>query len=565
MMLMWWAVFFLSGCWISSRSITLPLMILLLMLYARRHRAPEERRRIIIFVLCASTSLVIWTSAQQRGRGCESGSLTGGPPAFAAAVRDRLIDSLEDPSLDERSGDLLSALLFGSREGLDRDLREAYAYLGIAHFLALSGLHLGILSIPLAWMLAQLPIGRISRAACMLLLLACYTILAGLPPSLVRATALATAFMFQRTIGRKTTLARSLALAILVIVLIDERILSSGGFQLSCAAVLAIALLGLPLIGMIRSLLSGRIVTRIVMIVLSPVVITVSVTIFTLPLQLLFFGRAPLLAPAYNLMVILPMTLLLYLGMVYTILPFGPLRAILAPPIDLTADLLWEMPMRLSTDPQPAILSGSLCWPLYLAGTCLLVYALRSGCVKRGQCLFASSALIIASLAVGGGRNAPDRSIGYDSSAGLRRLSRSAVLVSGELLVIEKGIGRREAEWMVGKLWKLGIGRVETIIICPARLGGRGGVEYIISRIVITGVKCSPYLAGYDTEFLEMLRARSIGVSLVGKDESIEVWGGTVRLFAPSFPPPEGGSITMESACIGYELVPREVGKEFEN
>jgi ComEC/Rec2-related protein len=555
-MLMWWAVFFVSGSTLTSRYITHALVFLPLLLSVRSRHAPRDGHRLLLFVLCASTSLVIWTAALRPERQCPAGPLTGGVPSFATAARGYMLDSLDD---------LIAALLFGSRDRLDRDLRESYGYLGIAHFLALSGLHLGILSIPLVWAAAYLPIGRVARAVFILTLITCYSILAGLPPSLVRATALAAVFMIQRLFGRKTTLARSLALAVFALVLIDEQILHSGGFQLSCTAVLAIALLGLPLMRQIRSGLRGKIVSRIATLFLTPAVITVSVNILTLPFLLMYFGRAPLLAPAYNLLMIVPVTLLLYLGLAYAVLPIGPIRAIVALPINLITDFMWDVPLRFSTKPQPEILSGSLCWPFYLAGTALLIVALRPGCRRRIIWLCTAPAFLVASYVVGGGHDMKGVSSSVYSVQEPRDLSPHTVLLSDRLLVIEKDIGRWEAERVVRVLWKMGIGSIETLLLCPARLGRRGGVRHIVSRIRFTEVICSPYLVRYDDGLIEVLQSRRIGTVFIERCDSLEAGGKKIRLIAPHFPPQANESVPVERARIRFELSPSDSVREFEN
>ena len=558
-MLMWWAVFFVCGQ-IASTNVTLYLSVVLLLLFAAGRRwGAIDARRTTLFLLCASTSILVSGASPRPGPWNRDGMLTGEAPVHVLETRERILGSIEDPHLDERGTALIAALLFGSRDQLDGTLREAYAYLGISHFLALSGLHLGILSIPLAWAVGSLPFGRRARMLCLLSLLVCYTLIAGMPPSLVRATALAAAFMFHRSIGRKTTLQRSLSLAVLLLVIMDDGILWSVGFQLSCAAVAAIALVGLPLIRIIRSQIAGSRATRIMTVIVSPVLITISVNIFTLPLQLRYFGRVPLLAPLYNLLMIVPVTLLLYLGLAYTALPFGTARAILSPPIDLISNMLWNLPIRLSSGPQPGILSGGVCVPIYLAGTVLL--ALSLGKRRRRRALITCSAVLFLALSFLGGRSHGNRKEG--TQAGIVELSRSSLLLSGELLIIEDDIGRWEAELLVRNLWRNGVGEVATLLLCPGSFWRMESLAYILSRVGIERLLCSPYLS--TPALIEMLEDRNI--ELVRADRRIVIDTGRtkVRLSAPRYPPPEGEPLPAADAGIRYELMPAGEGEQFEN
>jgi ComEC/Rec2-related protein len=429
----------------------------------------------------------------------------------------------------------------------------------------LSGLHLGILLIPLTWAASYLPVGRKARSVCILALIACYSLLAGLPPSLVRATALVAVFMILRSMGRKTTLARSLLLAIFILVLIDEQILYSGGFQLSCSAVLGIAFLGIPMSSIIRSRLRGRILTGIVMLFMSPALITFSVNIVTLPIILSFFGRAPLIAPACNLLMVVPVTLLLYLGLAYAVLPFWPVRPLTAIPINLISEFLYEAPLSLSKHHQPAILSGSIYWPLYIAGTVIFAAAVRKSCRRRMLFVSSALALLISSLLIGGGRGVFSTSSGTMPYQEPHDLSSHVIVLSDRLLVIEEDIGRWEAEMAVRALWKRGTGSIETLLICPARLGGRGGVEYIVSRIDFTQVMCSPYLGGHDGGLADILRSCGIEAQFVERSDSLEMCGWKICLIAPPYPPSAEAPVPMELASIRFVLKPGSSMREIEN
>ncbi|NNL30281.1 MAG: hypothetical protein HKO77_04620, partial [Gemmatimonadetes bacterium] len=72
----------------------------------------------------------------------------GGPTATLArqAVRwrDDLVGRL--PRLYGERAPLVSALVFARREGLDREVRDSFALVGIAHLLAISGFHVGIIA-----------------------------------------------------------------------------------------------------------------------------------------------------------------------------------------------------------------------------------------------------------------------------------------------------------------------------------------------------------------------------------------------------------------------------------
>lgn len=555
-MVMWWAGFFILALIFPSYSIHAPMGALLITVIVLGRWG--ERRRLQRVILYASTSLVIWTGASLAalerehctGRRAESRIPT------VSGIRARLVGSLEDGHLGERSEALLAALLLASRARLGVELREAYAYLGIAHFLALSGLHLGAIMIPLAWLMSLLPFGRTMRQILVIAAVIAYTAVAGFPPSLVRATALTFVFIAQRWFGRQTTLVRSLALGVFALALIDCDILFEGGFQLSCAAVCAIALLGIPVNKEISPLMPNGWMGRVSRAALAAVLVTVSVNLFTLPLVLMFFKRAPLLAPLFNLVMILPVTIMLYLGIGYCAIPIGAVRAALALPIDALARFLWSFPLHAASGPQPALYAGQVQWVPYVAGVGLLVISVRTKCMNRRFVLAAATALIAVSLLM-------IRTTGESLQSGYsypcpdlhRPTSHSCFLREGcGVLFLDGDIGQREAIHVVQQLWGRGIHRVGYLVVGPALLGRRSGAYHLLARLEIKTIVCSPYLALHDTRFLRAVDEREARLVCVAQDDSIMVGEAAVLLRAPPYPPPRGSSIPADRARMHYEI-----------
>ena len=168
--MMWWAVFFVCGILSPSYSIMASACAFGVLLCIGCARcAPRDRPLLRRFVIVTATALLV--KITQTGH-CLS--------AFER-VRTELLDSLNDPRLSESSRSLLAALLLGSRERLSYELREAYSYLGIAHFLALSGLHLGIILIPVSRIISLTPLDRRSKYFVIFCFVLAYTAVARFP------------------------------------------------------------------------------------------------------------------------------------------------------------------------------------------------------------------------------------------------------------------------------------------------------------------------------------------------------------------------------------------------
>lgn len=200
--------------------------------------------------------------------------------------------------LDGRALAVVAAMTVGQRKGLTREIRQDFADAGLSHILALSGFHLSIvlsilncllmrLLLPLAWrrglVLAVVPV------------LWAYVLLAGSPPSLVRAAVMVTVAQLCGWQGRRMGLVNALAATAIFMLCVDPFALMDVGFQLSFLSLLGIAVMGLPLIRRMPRL------PWLVSFVVEIIVITLSATLFTMPLTAHHFGRLPLLGVVANI------------------------------------------------------------------------------------------------------------------------------------------------------------------------------------------------------------------------------------------------------------------------
>ncbi|MGB9861472.1 MAG: ComEC/Rec2 family competence protein [Candidatus Bipolaricaulaceae bacterium] len=109
----------------------------------------------------------------------------GGIPLWAAQAREK-IHSLLSP-LPEKSRALLSALLLGSRGFLSPEEKEAFREAGVAHLLALSGLHVGILVAGGWFLLGLFRLPKAWRYFLLIPAVGLYVLIGGLRVSLLRA------------------------------------------------------------------------------------------------------------------------------------------------------------------------------------------------------------------------------------------------------------------------------------------------------------------------------------------------------------------------------------------
>lgn len=142
--------------------------------------------------------------------------------------------------MDEESGTVLSAMLLGEKGDMEADLKELYQVNGIAHILAISGLHLSFVGIGMYKILRRItgsyPVGGVFG----ILFLMLYILMIGFTVSAVRALVM---FLFRvgaDMTGRHYDAPTALSVSAVVVLLWRPLSLYDGGFWLSFGAVLAI-------------------------------------------------------------------------------------------------------------------------------------------------------------------------------------------------------------------------------------------------------------------------------------------------------------------------------------
>ncbi len=149
--------------------------------------------------------------------------------------RDHLVSRFE--RLYGEQAPLVSALVLARAEGLDGELREAYARTGIAHMLAISGYHVGVIAgLVLGLLRARgWATGRAAIGAAVVA--SAYVAFIGFGDAALRAALMVALVALSRARTRPPAKWGSLGAALLVLLALDPRRIASPGFQLSFAGV----------------------------------------------------------------------------------------------------------------------------------------------------------------------------------------------------------------------------------------------------------------------------------------------------------------------------------------
>ncbi len=216
-------------------------------------------------------------------------------------------------NIPEKYGGILEALLLGDRELLDPQVQQLYQRNGIFHILSISSLHITMIGMFLYHVLrkmgASIPVA--GTAGCLLLL--CYGTMTGFGVSAIRAIGMYSVKMLGQAVGRTYDMLTALGLLGGIMVTIQPYYLKSGGFLLSYTCVLGIGIMYPILSGATEAIFPGERGKAFVL--------SISIFLTTLPLQLSLFYEVSVYSVVLNLIIIPLMQPLMICGFLFLAFP----------------------------------------------------------------------------------------------------------------------------------------------------------------------------------------------------------------------------------------------------
>ncbi len=158
---------------------------------------------------------------------------------FVYRLKNKLNKVIEK-QVKKESVPLVSSILLGDREKVPETLMDGFLKTGTIHFLAISGLHVGILVVTLHCLLRLIRLNTRYLAIIIILIVFFYAAITGMKAPIIRAGIMVAMYYGAFIINRRWDLPNSIAAAVFIILLINPSDLFNVGFQLSVLAVLGI-------------------------------------------------------------------------------------------------------------------------------------------------------------------------------------------------------------------------------------------------------------------------------------------------------------------------------------
>lgn len=236
--------------------------------------------------------------------------------AFSYRFRDILLASLQRSGLSDNEFGVAAAILLGYDDNLADEVRKNYVAAGSMHILCVSGMHVGIIYLLASFLLGFLNRKKWQKTLKQVLLLALiwfYAFIAGLSPSILRASLMISFVIIGEIIHRKGFIINSIAASAFILLCINPNNLFEIGFLLSYSAVMGIVVLQKPIYNLlyVKNKLLDR-VWEITAVALAAQIATIPFTLFYFQQFTTYFWLSNLfMTPISFIVVISGMALLL--------------------------------------------------------------------------------------------------------------------------------------------------------------------------------------------------------------------------------------------------------------
>jgi len=128
--------------------------------------------------------------------------VTEGNPSIFLKVK-KHIKSILYTYLRQENAGLCYALVTGDSLIMDNDLKQAFSNTGIAHIFSVSGLHIGVLSVCIIYLLNKLKVKKLYQIFITFFFLLFYAGICDFTPSVLRALVMTTVYLISKAIGIK--------------------------------------------------------------------------------------------------------------------------------------------------------------------------------------------------------------------------------------------------------------------------------------------------------------------------------------------------------------------------
>ncbi len=245
------------------------------------------------------------------------------PFYYCLTVKDAFCDKITD-FMNTNHGGLLKGILFGDTADIDDETDTAFKQSGIAHLLAVSGMHTSLYCAIIIAILSVFGVPEKTRNIICIIFLICFSIMCAFTPSVLRSALMAGVVLLSPFFKKRSDSFNSLGLSVVLLLLFNPYTLLSVSFQLSAAATLGVLFVvkEQKKFEKLTSTIQPLRLERFIKSLLQSVLMSISASLFTLPISSYYYGVFSILAPLTNLLTVQISFIGTVLGIISTGLSF---------------------------------------------------------------------------------------------------------------------------------------------------------------------------------------------------------------------------------------------------
>ena len=303
---------------------------------------------------------------------------------YCLKAKETLCSSLRSVLLSDHA-DIANAMLLGDQHGIDNETKSNFRDIGLSHLLVVSGLHTAIIAELFTVLFLHLKFSKKYAA-----LASCFGVLAFMcvtcfPATVLRAGIMIILFKLGKFFYLQSDSLNSLGFATLAISIFNPSSGGDIGFLMSVCATLGIIILNPKINLFLRRFPKSNYtkckyhVQSILSVIFSIVSVTISATLFTMPITILYFKNISLISILANLLVSIPATILVATLLLVAVLNLAPIFKFIVMPLVILCEWIIKYMLLiakwLSSLPFASISTANSFLSFWIASTIVLVIA----------------------------------------------------------------------------------------------------------------------------------------------------------------------------------------------
>ncbi len=224
---------------------------------------------------------------------------------FGNTIKQSVITKLKQEQLSKAAYSISAALLVGYDDDIDSEIIQQFSHSGTLHVLSVSGMHTGVIYGIILFLFTLIDKhNRFKKLKCVVIIGVLWLLAAitGFSPSVMRAALMLTLIIIGQTFYKEGNSINTLCISAFILLLFNPYLIIDVGFLLSHLAVFGI-LYAYPIINPLFYFEN-----KFLQLMWSSTVMSITATIFTLPVTLYYFHQFPIWF-AFSNLVIIPLSM----------------------------------------------------------------------------------------------------------------------------------------------------------------------------------------------------------------------------------------------------------------